>query len=253
LITFLEKNYRGSLSLEEIIKVLENRDVKSLLPNELILTLVKREIFKREKKTLFIDGFPRNLDQISFALFFRDLIGYRDDPDLFVLIDVPESVIDARIKQRVVCPICQTPRNLRLLPTKFVGYDEKTKQFYLECDNPSCQRAKMVPKEGDELGIEPIRERLRADEEMMEKALSLFGIPKIFLRNAIPIEKALESVDEYEITPEYSYQYDSKEKRVIVTKKPWEIIDDQGVPSFSLLPPPVVVSMIKQMVQALNL
>ena len=28
------------------------------------------------------------------------------------------------------------------------------------CDNPECDKARMVTKEGDELGIEPIRERI---------------------------------------------------------------------------------------------
>ena len=76
-----------------------------------------------EKKALFIDGFPRDLDQVSYSLFFRDLIGYRADPDIFILIDVPNSVIDERIKYRVVCPKCHTPRNLKLLATKQVEYD----------------------------------------------------------------------------------------------------------------------------------
>lgn len=251
--SFLEKNYRGPLSLQELIKRLEQRSTKTLLPTELILALVKREILKREKKTLFIDGFPRNLDQISFALFFRDLIGYRDDPDVFILIDVPESVIDARIKERVICPKCQTPRNLKLLSTKKIGYDENSKKFYLICDNPGCEGVKMVPKEGDELGIESIRERLETDEKMMGKALSLYGIPKVLLRNSIPKREVFQYVDDYEITPEYNYQYDPKEKIVKVKENPWEIIDDDGQPAFSLLPPPVVISMVKQLVKIFNL
>ena len=40
LISFLEKNYRGYLSLEEIISALEKRSTKSLLPSELILVLL---------------------------------------------------------------------------------------------------------------------------------------------------------------------------------------------------------------------
>src|SRR3989344_6076760 len=83
LIAFLEKNYRGYLPLEDIIKYLENRSTKTLLPSELILILAKREIAKFGRKAIFIDGFPRDLDQISYSLFFRDLIGYREDHDVF--------------------------------------------------------------------------------------------------------------------------------------------------------------------------
>ena len=50
LVSFLEKNYRGYYALEDIVKSLEDRDTKSLLPDEIILVLVKREITKRKGK-----------------------------------------------------------------------------------------------------------------------------------------------------------------------------------------------------------
>ena len=253
LIEFLKKNYRGWYSLEKLISSLEKRNTKILLPTELILVLVKREIAKRKKKTLFIDGFPRDLDQISYSLFFRDLIGYRDDPDIFVLIDVPEKVIDERIKSRVVCPLCQTSRNLRLLPTSKIEYDQKKKEFYLLCDNPQCRQVKLLPKEGDSFGIKPIKERLKKDGKLIAQAYSLQGIPKVLLRNSVPQKLAKEYVDDYEITPEYYYELNKKNKKVIIKEKPWVAMDDEGEPSYSLLPPPIVVSLIKQIAGVLNL
>jgi len=253
LVSFLEKNYRGFLPLKEIITSLENRSTKTLLSSELILALVKKEIVKRKRKAIFIDGFPRDLDQISYSLFFRDLVGYRDDPDVFILIDVPEAVIDERIKYRVICPLCQTSRNLKLLPTKKIDYDEEQKKFSLTCDNPNCEGATMVIKEGDELGIEPIRKRLETDEKLIKQTFSLYGIPKILLRNSIPVDKVKELVDDYEITPEYSYQWDENNKKVKIIEKPWEILDDEGVLSNSLMPPPLVISLIKQINEALGL
>ncbi|PIP25080.1 MAG: hypothetical protein COX34_00505 [Candidatus Nealsonbacteria bacterium CG23_combo_of_CG06-09_8_20_14_all_36_12] len=260
IINFLEKNYRGFLPLDQILQNLEQRSTKTLLPTELILALVKREISKRKKKALFIDGFPRDLDQISYSLFFRDLIGYRDDPDIFILIDVPEAVIDERMKWRRICPLCQTSRNLKLLPTLKIGYDENKKDsnpptalpqerapFYLICDNPSCKGAQMVSKEGDEFGIAPIKERIKMDTKLINQAFSLYGIPKILLRNSVPVDIANEYVDDYEITPEYEYQWDKKSKKVRVIEKSWVIPDDEGVQSYSLLAAPVVISMIKQM------
>jgi len=253
LIEFLKKNYRGFVSLEGAINFLEKRNTQNLLPTELILSLIKREIQKRKKKALFIDGFPRDLDQISYSLFFRDLIGYRDDPDIFVLIDVPKSVIDQRMKWRRVCPKCQTSRNLKLLPTSKVEYEETKKEFYLSCDNPGCQGLQMVSKEGDEFGIEPIKERLELDGKLISQAVSLYGIPKIFLRNSIPVNVAKDYVDNYEITPEYEYQWDEKSKKVQIIEKPWVIPDDEGAPSYSLLAPPVALSMIKQLAEVLDL
>jgi adenylate kinase family enzyme len=253
LYAFLEKNYRGWLPFEKVFSSLEKRSTKTLLPSELILALVKREISRRKKKSLFIDGFPRDLDQISYSLFFRDLIGYREDLDIFVLIDVPESVIDERIKWRRICPKCQTSRNFKLLPTSKVDYDKRKKEFYLICDNPSCPGAKMIEKEGDKAGIKPIKKRLKLDNELIGRALSLYGIPKVFLRNSLPVKIAKQSVDGYEITPEYSYRWEEKGRKVKIIEKPWVIPDDEGVPSYSLLAAPVTVSLIKQMARVLGL
>jgi len=253
LLDWLRQNYRGYISVEETMKALLNRDTKTLLPTEFVLSLVKREISKMSKKALFIDGFPRGLDQISYSLFFRELIDYRQDPDIFVLIDVPENVINERLKWRRICPICKTSRNFKLLPTSQIGFDKSRKEFYLMCENSGCKKTKMILKEGDELGIEPIRARLKLDQELMEKAFSLYGIPKILLRNSLPVSEAENFVDDYELTPEYAYRFSGKNKKIEIIEKPWQINDDKEVLSYSLMPPPVVVSMIKQMVDVLNL
>ncbi len=251
LIAFLEKNYRGYLHLDDIMKSLEERSTKVLLPSELILALVKKKISEMPKKAIFVDGFPRSMDQVSYSLFFRDLMGYRDDPDVFVMIDVPENLIDERIKYRVVCPLCQTSRNLKLFATSKPAFDEKTRQFYLICDNPQCSGSKMETKEGDEFGIGPIKERLKTDEELMRQAMGLYGVPKVLLRNSVPVDEAKDYVDDYEITPEYIYRLENGQ--VKTEEKPWQVADDDGVNSYSLLPAPMVVSLIKQLVEALGI
>ncbi|MFH0856311.1 MAG: nucleoside monophosphate kinase [bacterium] len=250
LMEYLKKNYRGYISIDDAINALISRDTKNLLPTEFILSLVKKEIDKMPKKTLFIDGFPRELDQVSYSLYFRDLINYRDDLDIFAAIDIPESVIDQRMKYRVVCPKCKTPRSLKFLPTTKIGYDEEKKEFYLMCDNPECASARMIGKEGDSLGIETIRERIELDDKLIRKVFSLHGVPKIFLRNAIPVEEAVDLVDDYEITPEYVFSSD--ENKNITTKEiPWIIKDDNGRDSYSLLSAPVIVSLLKQLANIL--
>ncbi len=253
LVDFMKENYRGWLSIEEIMDMLEQRSTKTLLPTDLILTLVKREIAKRDKKVIFIDGFPRDMDQISYSLFFRDLVGYREDPDLFVLIDIPNNVIDERIKWRRVCPECKTSRNLKLLPSSKVKYNSESEEFALICDNPECGEVEMVGKEGDELGIEPIKERLLVDEKLIKQAFTLYGIPKILLRNAVPVDVADENVDGYEITPEYRYEWNETEGKVEVKEIPWTLTDEEGNEFYSLMAPPVVVSLIHQMSETLNL
>ncbi|MBI4057729.1 nucleoside monophosphate kinase [Candidatus Microgenomates bacterium] len=254
LLTILKKRYRGFISIDDTIERLLSRDTKTLLPTEFILALVEHEISKMPKKALFIDGFPRGLDQVSYSLYFRDLIGYREDPDFFVIVNVPEAVIDERIKSRMVCPVCHTPRNLKLMRTKEAGFDPKTKEFYLICDNPSCSglRERMMAKEGDELGIEPIRERLEMDQKMIEQAATLHGIPKVVLNNSVSLKEAAH-FDPYELTPEFVYRYDEAKKTVVIEERPWIIKDDKGVASYSLMAPAVLVSMIRQIVDVLGL
>src|SRR3990167_5525103 len=247
IVEYLEENYRGYISIDEAIDALLGKNQKALLPTEFILTLVKREIDRLEKKVIFLDGFPRDLDQVQYSLYFRNLIDYRSDPDIFIAINIPLSVIDERMRNRVVCPVCHAPRNLTTFPTKEAGYDEKTKQFYLKCDNPECKSARMVGKEGDSAEIESIRERLELDDKLIKKVMSLHGIPKILLRNAIPVDSIEKNiVDEYEITPMYSFKLDEKTGKVVISEKPWIIKDDEGRDSYSLLAQPVVVALIKQ-------
>jgi hypothetical protein len=186
-------------------------------------------------------------------LFFKELVDFREDPDIFVAIDIPEAVIDERMKFRVVCLICHTPRNLKLFSTKEVGYDEATKEFFLKCDNPECDGAAMRGKEGDNMGIESIRDRLELDEKLINKIFTLHGVSKVLLRNAVPVAVAKETVDEYEITPAYSYEYDENAKTVKTIESPFAVKDDEGVEVYSLLAPPVVVSFVKQLARALGL
>lgn len=253
LMDYLKNNYRGYISLDEAINTLLGRSTNALLPTEFTLSLVKREIDQMPKKSLFVDGFPRNLDQISYSLYFRDLINYREDIDIFVAIDIPEYVIDARMKGRVICPKCQVPRGLELLITKKIEYDDKKKEVYLRCDNPECNEPRMVRKEGDELGIEAFRERMNLDDQLIDKAFALYGIPKILVRNSIPIDIAKKYVDDYEITPKYIHKVNKKTKKVQTSQKPWVAKDDRGRKVYSLLAAPVIVTLIKQLPKALGI
>ncbi len=253
LAAFLRTRYRGALPLNQAIDALLGRSTSSLLPTELILALIEYEISKDEKKAIFVDGFPRSMDQISYSIYFRELMGYQDNPDFFVFIDVPETIIGERMKYRVVCPRCHAPRNLKLLRTKEIGYDKEKDEFYLMCDDPQCGHARMSVKEGDDLGIEAIRERIEADKAVMQTLLKMEGVPKVYLRNAIPVAEAAQAVDAYELTPSYEYTYDAREGKVRVKEIPWVVPDEDGVPSYSLLPATVVTGLIKQVPGALGI
>ncbi len=250
----MKKYYRGFISLNESIDALMRRSTVKLLPSEFILALLKAHIDELKGKSIFIDGLPREDDQVSYSLYFRDLIAYREDPDMFILIDIPESVIDARIKTRVICPKCSLSRNLKLLPSKNIGYDKDKREFFLMCDNPNCignGKEKMLRKEGDEKGIEPIRERLDKDEKILKSAFSLYGVPKVLLRNHVPVNEANKLYDDYEITPEFDFTI-SKNGEIETIKKYWTVKDDNGVLCNSLMAAPVVISLIKQVAEILE-
>lgn len=244
----VSETYRGYISLEESLDAFISRDQSKLIPSEFILALVKEKIGEFPNKAVFIDGFPRGMDQITYALYFRQIMNLRPDPDFFVLINVPETIIESRIKSRVICPLCNTSRNIKLLPTEFTKYNNETKEVELLCDNSACEgykKTSLVRKEGDEMGIEPIRDRLKNDGELIEKALQLHGIPKVVLNNAVNVTEKSQ-YQNYEITPEYYYEVDESTGNVVTKEKPWVINDDSGQEVISLVAAPVVLSMIKQ-------
>ena len=247
----LKKYYRGYVSFEDAAAAHLGRSTAKLLPTEFILALLKAHLEGLEGKTIFIDGLPRDLDQVSYSLYFRDLIAYRDDPDMFILIDIAEKIIEERIKYRVVCPVCKASRNTKLLITSKIRYDKKNDKYYLLCDIPSCNNAKMEAKEGDDKGLDPIRSRLEKDDKVLRETFALHGVSKVLMRNHIPLKESKTLFDSYEITPEYSFK--TEKGRVKVIEKPWTFKDDNGLEAVSLLAAPVVIQMIKQMVEVLDL
>ena len=89
------------------------------------------------------------------------------------------------------------------------------------------------------------------ESQVARKLVDLQGVPKVFLRNSIPVSQAKEFVDEYEITPAYRYELEGDKVKVI--EEPWTIKDDDEVASYSLLPAPVAAALIKQTAQVLGL
>lgn len=249
---YAKENYRGFLTLDEVFKALVNRDTKTVsIPTEFVLTMIKKEIDLLKGKTIFLDGFPRKIDQISYALYFKELVDHREDKDFFVFVNLPMEMINQRITDRAICPKCQTSRNLKLSPTSKVCYDEKCSSYYLVCDNESCENLRMVCKEGDELGIENIKERIIEDLKLMEQARKMYGVEKIEIYNSLEKQKASEYVDDYELTKEFCFDVDCK-KDVKKTTKQFSIMDGSSE-YVSLSPAPAMIQLIRQLVLKLNL
>src|SRR3989344_4231425 len=63
LVSYLKKKYRGFMTIEKALEIFSGRNASTLLPTEFILSLVEREVDRLGRKAIFIDGFPRNMDQ----------------------------------------------------------------------------------------------------------------------------------------------------------------------------------------------
>ncbi len=244
---YLQDNYRGPISVDEALEAFKNKTQSKLIPTEFVLNLITREIERLPKKALFIDGFPRSVDQVQYSLYLRHIINFRNDPDFLILFDIPEKVIEARMMNRAICPKCQTSKNLKLNPSSQVAYDQNSHEFYFLCDKIGCGGGRLTPKAGDDQGIESIRERLNLDQQLLEITKDIHGINKIYIRNHVPVDQASTYFDDYEITPEYYYEFNPKNQKVETKTKPWIVKDDQGIDSFSLLPQTTTVASIKQL------
>ena len=110
----------------------------------------------------------------------------------------------------------------------------------------------MVAKASDALGMAPLKERIALDEEVSRTLFGLQGVPKVFIRNAVPVKEAKKAVDDYELTPAYRYELD-KSGGVRIIQEPWVVEDKDGNPVHSLLPAAVAVSLIRQVVKVLDL
>lgn len=243
---YILKHHRGYTTPDELIEALIKRDTKTVCPTELALILLKKELDKLTHQTIFIDGFPRSVDQISYSLYMRDLIGYRNDPDYFMFINIPISLIDLRIKDRRVCPKCGNSKNLTTNPSSICEIDRNTGETIMYCDNSNCTKQILAPKEGDHLGIINIANRIKSDLEIMNMAKNLYGIPKIEVYNSVPVSEASKYLNPFEITKEYFFT--KKEDKIIRNEKDL-IFRENGEEYISLLPTANVVQIIRQINQ----
>lgn len=234
LISYLENNYRGFMPVQEALEAFINKTQQKHIPTEFILAILKRKINNLQNKAILIDGFPRNADQISYSLYFREIMNLRPDPDFFIFLDIPTEAIDIRMKSRRICPVCQTSRNQKFLITKEII--EENGNYYLLCDNESCpgyKKTKLTPKEGDQAGAKSIETRLQGEGALIEQANNLQGIDKIALKAFISTDIAKENVEEYELTPIHNFT--TKEDGTIETQSnPWILSDNDGTKVHSL-------------------
>ncbi|MBW2979692.1 adenylate kinase [Candidatus Woesearchaeota archaeon] len=151
----------GDLLREEVknktdlgIKAKSYMDRGELVPDDLVLEVLKRRIEKPDCKNGFIlDGYPRNVEQAKTL----DRTFKIDYIFNFVL---SEDEIIRRLSNRRICPKCGAIYNLISMPPKTPGI----------CDQ--CGTA-LIQREDDK--PEAIRERLKIYKEQTEPVLEYYG------------------------------------------------------------------------------
>ncbi len=153
-------------------KVAEILKKGELVPDEIVIEIVRERISKEDCKNGFIlDGFPRTIPQ-------AEALEKMTKVDKVINLVVPEEVIIARLSARRVCKNCGAIYNLRTLPPKKDGICDK-------CGGELYQREDDKP--------EVIKERLRVYEEQSKPLLE-------FYRGKIPIVEV--ECREIDIPPE---------------------------------------------------
>ena len=128
---FLEKEYgfyhisTGDLCRKnvkektEIGAIIDNYTKKGLLvPLDIILKMLKREIELHQNENIIFDGFPRNVEQAKELKNIANI-------DAVLLVDVPDTTILERIAKRRICPVC----------SKMYSTDETPNGKCLNCNN----------------------------------------------------------------------------------------------------------------------
>ena len=114
-------------------------DKGELVPDELVLGLLKERLKKPDCKNGFIlDGFPRTLEQA------RALEGIATI-DLVVNLVVPEDIIVARLSTRLICSKCGAIYNTRTLPPKREGVCDRCggKLYQRDDEKPEVVRKRL--------------------------------------------------------------------------------------------------------------
>ncbi|MBU1111532.1 MAG: adenylate kinase [archaeon] len=125
-------------------KVKQYMEAGQLVPDELVIDLVKDRLAQDDCKDGFIlDGFPRTVEQAQALDGITDL-------DMVVSFKADQEVILGRLSGRRICRNCKTIWHIKNIPTKVEGVCDK-------CDGEVYQRKDDSP--------ETIKERLEIYEK----------------------------------------------------------------------------------------
>lgn len=134
-------------------------EVGNLVPDQIIIDMIKNEIVKPEFKNGYIlDGFPRTVPQAE-ALD-QLLLSFGDRLNAALVLDVPNHELIRRLSARRTCPNCQKTYHLFYNPPAEDGI----------CDNDS---ASLYQRDDDK--EEAVQNRLRVYENQTQPLIEYYG------------------------------------------------------------------------------
>ncbi len=252
----LREFYKGSDDIDDVVDkfIKEASDLSALLPTEMVMALIEKAVKDNQGKALVIDGFPRSLDQVEIAMRMQDDFEKKGLPSAFVELDCPDDVLVQRQLHRVVCPECQTPRNVKVLLTEQIEYDEDSGEYHLICDNKECDNVRMKKKYANVTAddIDKIKAVQDQVKELIHHVREKAAHCHIKVSNHVHVDDA-GNHDPDDFTLEASFDWDPESKKVIKNFKPWIIKDDEGREAYSRWPDPVVAELVKALSEWLDL
>jgi len=111
------------------LKAKEYMDKGALVPNDLIINLMKEKIASLGKGTgVIFDGFPRTIEQ-------ADALGKQIDVDLALNLDVDDKELLNRLTKRRSCPKCNAVYHLEYNPPVKKGICDKCRSELYQRDD----------------------------------------------------------------------------------------------------------------------
>ena len=101
------------------VKAKTYMDAGALVPNDLIINLMKEKIASLGNNAgIIFDGFPRTVEQ-------AEALDQAVDIDLAIDLNVADKVLVERLTQRLTCPQCNAVYHLAYNPPKKAGFCDK--------------------------------------------------------------------------------------------------------------------------------
>jgi adenylate kinase len=149
-----------------------------LVPDEIMLGLIREQLDVLESTGWMLDGFPRTLPQAEALAELLEEKGL--SIDMVLLVDVDSEEIVGRLTSRRVCGDCKAVYNLSMLP---------------EGDESACEKCggKLITRPDDR--EETVRRRLKVYEEQTTPVLE-------FYRKSVGVTEVAGTGDIDEITAE---------------------------------------------------